>query len=191
MEQIDLLRHVSRALDALSVEYMVVGSLASMAYGEPRLTRDIDIVAILRSNQVDAFCEVFPDSDYYVSREAAHDAVRRRSQFNVIHSASGNKIDLIIARDDAWGRMQLARRRKVILALGLTVFTAAPEDIILGKMIYYQEGQHEKHLRDITAMLRISSAEIDREYIRDWSNRLGLNDVWQAVLSRAGDATEQ
>jgi hypothetical protein len=190
LEQIELLRHAVRAFDALGVEYMVVGSLASMAYGEPRMTRDIDIVANLRSHQVDAFCEAFPDADYCVSRDAAHDAVRRRSQFNVIHSASGNKIDLMIARDDAWGHMQLARRRNLTLAPGLTVFTAAPEDVILGKMLYYQDGQHEKHLRDITAMLRISGGEIDREYVDDWSKRLGLNNVWQAVLSRAGNAAE-
>jgi hypothetical protein len=77
-----------------------------------------------------------------------------------------------------------------VIIPGRNGFLAAPEDIILGKMIYYQEGRHEKHLRDIAAMLRISGHEIDREYIADWSKRLGLDDVWQAILSRADHAAE-
>jgi hypothetical protein len=188
LEQIDLLRYALHALDAIGVEHMVVGSMASMAYGEPRMTRDIDIVVKLSASEVDAVCDAFPESDYYVSREAAREAVQRRSQFNIIHPTSANKIDLLIAQDDAWGRMQMARRRGIALLPGLIAPTAAPEDVILGKMLYYREGEHEKHLRDIAAMLRISGDEIDREYIRDWSNRLGLNAVWQAVLTRLGES---
>ena len=49
-----------RVLAELGAEHMIVGSLASMAYGEPRLTRDIDIVVNLRAAQVDAFAMPFP-----------------------------------------------------------------------------------------------------------------------------------
>ena len=48
--------------------------------------------------------EAFPEADFYLSHEAAIDAILRRGQFNVIHMDSGNKIDFMIARDDAWGR---------------------------------------------------------------------------------------
>ena len=108
-------RYALHALEANGVEHLLVGSMASMAYGEPRMTRDIDLVVDLRADEVDAVCDAFPDSDFYVSRAAAREAVRRRKQFNIIHPASGNKIDLIIAHDDAWGRTQLARRRVVVI----------------------------------------------------------------------------
>ncbi len=184
MEQLDLLRHALNVLESLGIEHMIVGSMASMAYGEPRLTRDIDLVVDLRADQVDPFCDAFGSPEFYLSRDAAREAVRYRSQFNVIHPSSGNKIDVIIARDDAWGRSQLARRKPLTILPGLTASTAAPEDIILGKMWYYREGEHEKHLRDIASMLRVSSDEIDRDYVSHWAHQLGLTDVWQVVLAR-------
>ena len=53
-------------------------------------------------------------------------------------------------------------------------------------MIYYREGQSEKHLRDIAGMLQISGEKIDRAYISQWAETLGLQEVWQAVLRRVG-----
>jgi len=58
---------------------------------------------------------------------------------------------------------------------------------ILAKMAYYQEGEHEKHLRDIASMLTISGKMIDRDYIRDWSWRLGLLDIWRVIANRLGE----
>jgi hypothetical protein len=59
----------------------------------------------------------------------------------------------------------------------------------MGRMFDAAGVKHEKHLRDIASMLRISAGEIDQEYIHDWSNRLGLNAIWQAVLARLGEAS--
>ena len=38
-----LLQRLSRELEARSITYMVIGGQAVLLYGEPRLTRDIDI----------------------------------------------------------------------------------------------------------------------------------------------------
>src|SRR5437868_1368439 len=98
MEQPDLLKYALDVLDAQGVTYMLVGSLASGVFGEGRLTNDIDIVVDLRPQQVEPLCGAFPAPDFYVSVAAARDAVSRGGQFNVIHPASGNKIDFMIAR---------------------------------------------------------------------------------------------
>ena len=44
MEQLDLLRRVVRAIEDLGLRYFVTGSMATIFYGEPRLTNDIDVV---------------------------------------------------------------------------------------------------------------------------------------------------
>lgn len=38
----ELLGHIVGVLESLQIPYIVTGSIASMAYGEPRLTNDID-----------------------------------------------------------------------------------------------------------------------------------------------------
>jgi len=53
MEQLDILRHTVDVLERLTVPYLIVGSFASIAYGESRFTQDIDIVVALEAKHVD------------------------------------------------------------------------------------------------------------------------------------------
>jgi hypothetical protein len=187
VEQDELLRYTVDLLERLQIPYMLVGSLASGVYGEPRLTQDIDVVISPTTEQLGDLCAAFPASEFYVNRDAALEALRRRDQFNVLDPSSGNKIDFMIAKNDAWGTEQFRRRERVQLLPGHHGFAARPEDVILSKMLYYAEGGSEKHLRDITGMLKASSAFIDRGYIERWSNVLGVSEIWRAILSRVGE----
>lgn len=182
MEQTELLHHVIEILEELDAPYMVVGSFASAVYGEPRMTRDIDIVIQLSRDHVDKLCAAFPPEEYYVSCEAAVEALRYESQFNVIHGSSGNKVDFMIAHSDEWGKEQLNRRKRVKLATGLNGYVASPEDVIIGKLLYYKEGGSEKHLRDITGIMKISGGKVDKDIVSRWVHKLGLSDVWQSLL---------
>ncbi len=184
MEQTDLLRYAIETLEQLNLPYALVGSFASGAYGEPRFTHDIDIILELPAGDIPRFCHAFPAPDFYLSEAAVREAVRRTSQFNVIHPASGNKIDFILNRQDAWGHSQLARRQPIPIFSDRHGYVASPEDVILGKMVYYREGGSEKHLRDITGVLRISGNLVDRDYVAHFSKQLGLTEIWEAVLAR-------
>jgi len=184
VEQTDLLRWTLDALDRLSIPYMLVGSFASIAYGEPRFTQDIDIVLDLLPSQVTAFCEAFPGPEFYLSEPAVRDAVATQFQFNLLHPSTGNKIDFILPRRDDWGRTQMERRQNVQILPDRMGTAARPEDVILGKMWYYAEGGSEKHLRDITGILRISGKSVDLDDIGDWAKRLGLSKVWEAILQK-------
>ena len=66
MNQGDLLTFTVEVLERLGITYMVVGSFASGAYGEPRLTQDIDIVIAPGSGQVERLCAAFPSNEFYV-----------------------------------------------------------------------------------------------------------------------------
>lgn len=184
MEQTELLRHTIDALERLAIPYMLVGSFASTAYGEPRFTQDIDIVVDLPATLVPLFCGAFPAPEFFLSEDAVRSAVQARFQFNVLHPATGNKIDFILPRTDEWGRAQLERKQRVQLLPDCEGFAARPEDVILGKMWYYAEGGSEKHLRDIAGILRVSGAAVDREDIRSWAEKLGWSEIWKAVLNK-------
>jgi hypothetical protein len=188
MEQADLVRRATELLERLNIPYMFVGSVASSVLGEPRFTLDIDIVIDLKANQVDLLCDEFPDDQgYYLSRHAARTATSSGGQFNVIHFTSGNKIDFMILRRDAWGKAQIERRQRERIVPDLESFVASREDLVLGKLWYFREGGSEKHLRDITGILRAGGAPIDRAYIEKWVQDLGLAAEWRAILDRLGD----
>ena len=186
MEQADVLRRAIEVLERLDITYMLGGSIASSAYGEPRATLDIDVVVDLRMEQAGMLCGAFSPDEWYVSEQAARDAIAARDMFNVIHGASGNKIDLILVKQNPWARQQMERRRRVRILPDCEAYAAAPEDIIISKMISYREGGSEKHLRDIAGVLKTSGDIVDRQYVQRWAEEMELADIWQAVLRRVG-----
>jgi len=184
VEQTDLLRLAVITLERLRIPYMLVGSYASSVWGEARFTQDIDILVDLRLDRVAELCAAFPVPEFYFSEQAARDAVRLRSQFNVIHPPSGNKIDFMLPRGDDWSLEQLGRYRTEQFEGGIAVQVASPEDVIVSKMIYYNEGGSEKHLRDCAGILRVQEGRIELDYIAKWAQRFRLIDVWNVILER-------
>ncbi len=55
MELVELLGLVCGVLEQQQLPYFVTGSVATIVYGEPRLTNDIDLVVRLQPAQVAAF----------------------------------------------------------------------------------------------------------------------------------------
>ena len=117
-----------------------MGSYASTSYGEPRFTQDIDVLVALDHEQVGALCDAFPPPDCYVSRDAAEAAVRRRGQFNVIHPASGTKVDFMVARSEGWHQADMKGRRRVRILPDAEGLMVRPEDVIIGKLRHYKQG---------------------------------------------------
>lgn len=185
MEQSQLLRYVVDQLERLQLPYLVTGSIAAAFFGEPRFTNDIDVVVRLSLERVPELCGIFPANEFYVSLEAAARAVRTHGQFNIIHPASGLKVDIMIPEPTAFNQSRFARATRLRPEADYEAAFASPEDVILKKMDYYREGGSEKHLRDIAGILKISRGRIDLDYIRNWADRLGLIDVWSAVQQRA------
>lgn len=182
MEPPELLRHTAQVLERLAVPYLVTGSTATIAYGEPRFTNDIDIVAALRLDQVEPFCQAFPPPEFYCSIDAGRDAVQRCFQFNIIQPGSGLKVDVMIPADTPFNRSRLGRGIRLQVKDDLTVCFASPEDVILKKLEYYRKGGSDKHLRDIAGVLKIRGARLERDYIALWAERLGLAELWRQVL---------
>ena len=48
-----------RPLNQISARYIVSGSVASILYGEPRLTNDVDFVIFLRDTDITRLHEIF------------------------------------------------------------------------------------------------------------------------------------
>jgi hypothetical protein len=193
MEPSELLRRLADAFERLGIAYRVTGSMATIAYGEPRFTNDIDVVVRMRADQVEALCAAFPAPEYYCSREAVDDAVRRQFQFNILHPTSGLKVDVIIASDSPFDASRFSRGQRIGTSPGQDAWFASPEDVILKKMIYMREGGSDKHLRDIVGVLKVQADKLDWDYLEDWSKRLDVENEWrlaQAQLTKGSQGTQ-
>lgn len=179
----DLLRRVVEALETAGVPYAIGGSMASIAYGEPRATRDIDVVVDLAPADVPPLADRFPAEDFYLDRDAAADAADAGGQFNVIHPDSGFKIDFFVA-GDAVERSQLDRARRLAAVEGLEARFSPPEELIVKKLQYHDEGGSDKHLRDIAAILDVSGETIELDRVRRLAAEIGVEQTWSELLAR-------
>jgi len=186
VDQSDLLRFAVGVIEGLGLRYYVTGSMASMRYGEARLTNDIDIVIELPITRATELCARFPIDDFYVSEDAARDAVMRGGQFNVIHPESGLKLDLIVSRPEFPGHARLDRAQSLPIEGGGNAWFTSPEDSIVSKLEFFQLGESDKHLRDVASILKIRGDQLDFGYISLWVTQNGMQDVWNELLRRTG-----
>lgn len=177
-----LLRSIVASLTAIEIPHMVVGSFASTFHGEPRTTRDLDLVIDPSSGQLNRLVEDLDPEKYYVDPDVARDALRRRSMFNVIEAATAWKVDLIIRKARAFSIEEL-RRREVVTMFETKVATATAEDTVIAKLEWAKQGASDRQLEDVAGILRVRGSDLDRVYIERWVAELELAEQWQRACA--------
>jgi hypothetical protein len=159
---------------------MIVGSIAGTIYGEPRLTKDLDLVVAMSSSSTLALINSFAEQDYYVPPpEIITQEIARAGQTNLLHHASGLKIDLMFRKKTPHALSEFERKRRIEILNNVEAWVAAPEDVIIGKLRFYRDGGSEKHLVDIRGIL--AQTKIDRFYLTDWVTRLELTGCFAKI----------
>ena len=164
---------------------MITGGVAAVIYGDPRLTRDIDLVLQLHPSHIRRFASAFDASAFYVPPiETLHEETTRvrHGHFNVIHRESALRADIYLAGDDPLHAWAFQRRQRLPLE-DFTIWVAPVEYVIIRKLEYYRASSFERHLRDVSLILKISGPLADRTAIADWVERQQLREVWLAAES--------
>lgn len=108
-DQLAVLHLVTARLERAGIAHMISGSTAMNYYGQPRMTRDIDVVIELPEAGVDRFVDTFA-GDFYCHPDAVRTAVAQRGLFNLIHLERLVKVDFIVRQDTPYRREEFARR---------------------------------------------------------------------------------
>ena len=181
MPEPDFFRLFISRLNRIGVNYFITGSIASILYGEPRLTHDVDLVISLQQQDIEEFIAAFPEDDYYCPPEDIMRIEMKRTSrgaFNLIHMATGYKADVYLMGENALHHWAMVNKRSFEVE-GETLWVAPPEYVILRKLEFYREGGSDKHLRDIAGMLANSSDMIDFSFLSDQIKPLGLEREWE------------
>lgn len=199
----DLLRpltfyaEVIRVLEDIAAPYMIIGAFAAAAYGTDRTTHDVDLIVALEEAHIRALVPHFPSPRYYADPEQMRTAMREGTLFNIIDSERGEKVDLIPITLDA--RYREAFGRRIRLAFEdlngdlVQAWYARPDDVIVGKLMAWEEGRSAKHPYDIAAMAaflyRIRDPEVspyfDETYVDARARTIGAaaSSLWQQIKS--------
>ncbi len=181
---------VVEAFERLDVAYYVGGSVASSAYGLPRTTLDVGLVADLTHAHVAPLVEQL-QAAYYIDAAMIHDAITRRRSFNVIHLDTMLKVDVFVLKQATYDKTAFRRARAGSHEQepGMTPFVLAqPEDVVLHKLLWYRMSDEvsDRQWTDVLGVLKVRGEALDLAYMQDWAETLDLTDLLQRVLREAG-----
>ncbi len=185
MDPFEIAGRVTELLEVMEVEYFLGGSLASTVHGEPRFTQDVNIVVRLDRSHVARLSSELR-SEFSLSEVALEEALSRGGSANLIHLASNFKIDLILSGESDFERSEFERKIR-LAAGGRSFYFCSPEDIVLAKLDWHKKsaGILDRQLRDIQTVMMVQSS-LDLEYLRHWSDVLGVRQQLEASLTDAG-----
>jgi len=144
-------------LEATEIEYVIWGGVAAVVYGEPRFTRDMDILVRLHQDEVSTLARLLEKDGYYVSVEAIWDAVHRHFYFNVIHIETGIKVDFCVAGRDPIHVWAFEHRQVKNFDEFRQAAYMPPESVILTKLRAHQDSRSARHLDDVASILRVGA----------------------------------
>jgi hypothetical protein len=185
MSPADAFAPLRAALDEAGVRYAVGGSWASTAFGEPRFTNGVDIVADITLENVNRFLRGLPET-FFADPEEAGNAIRLGRPFNVIHIPLAFKFDFFPARAFPLGIGELDRAVYLSVS-GLSDAPApfvTPEDILLAKLHWCREGGEtsEVQWRDIRGIVLSRAAMLDHSYLQQGAKTLGIPSLLEKAL---------
>ncbi len=176
----DLRRVILSPLSRSGLPYMITGSVAAIAYGEPRMTNDVDVVLWLGAGQSERLLAVFNEPAYYVPPTEILEQEVARSRFghfNIVHRETALRADVYLAGSDPLHAWAFPRRRPEDVK-GDTLWFAPLEYVIVRKLEYFGESGSDRHLRDIAGMLRVSGVAIDTAALEGLVRERGLEGLW-------------
>jgi hypothetical protein len=181
----EALQRIAAELNRAGIPFMLTGSFASVFYGSPRSTQDIDLVIAVNAAQIRTFLETLPSDEYYVEVDAALEALKRESMFNIIDLKTSWKIDMIIRKSRAFSQEEFSRRRLSNVE-GVSLHVASAEDVILAKLEWAKLGASQRQIDDAAGILKLRGDSLDRPYLDKWVRELGLTKEWSDAQRMAG-----
>lgn len=176
-EELQVMRDIASRLESAGIDYMLTGSVALNTYAQPRMTRDIDLVVAFVMKDAGRIEDIL-GPDYYVSQEAAREAVQHESSFNAIHHKTLIKVDFMIRKQEGFRMHEFARRVRLRVA-DFDLWVVSKEDLILAKLLWARESQSERQLTDVENLI---ATGCDAGYLKTWSAALNLTDMLTRVL---------
>ena len=175
------LSQVVGRLESAAIEYMIAGSVASSVYGEPRTTRDIDIVVAVEGTALLALFDAFDRELVYIDEPAAGALVGPGQMFNLIDLQGGWKVDLMVKKDRPFSSAEFARKRRVDV-LGVNVMLASAEDVLLAKLEWSAQSGSTRQLEDARGIVAVQRDLLDLEYLRRWAPELGVEAALAGLI---------
>ena len=142
-------------LNRQEIPFHLTGGIAGVAYGEPRLTQDIDIVIQNATSvaKLESLITELTDSEFVFTEATVRSAIGNKGMFQLFDSVESLKLD-IYPREMIEGELSRSQELEIFETVRLPV--ASRLDAAISKLIWSSKGSH-KSRRDFRQIFIRSS----------------------------------
>ena len=157
----ELISRLAAGLEKHSIPYMIIGGQAVLLYGEPRLTRDIDITLGLDTDGLDDVIAVINDIGVKPLPDNIESFVKETMVLPTLDEDTGIRLDFIFSFTP-YESEAIKKSRKVTIK-DQDVCFASPEDLIIHKIF----AGRPRDMEDVRNILS-KNPDMDINYIKSW-----------------------
>lgn len=128
-----LLKRLAAELNQRQVPYMIIGGQAVLRYGEPRLTKDIDVTVGLSPDEAHLVLDAIEELEFQVLVEDVAAFLQQTFVLPAVDPKSGIRIDFIFSLSE-YERGAIGRASDVLLG-GIAVRFISLEDLLIYKIV--------------------------------------------------------
>jgi hypothetical protein len=167
-------------LEEFNIRFHLTGGITAVAYGEPRMTQDVDLV--LDPERVPAvqaeFLRALTEAGFYFSDSTAAQAIAKGKMFQLLDIEQVIKLDLYV-RCLIPGELERSVRVELFPDVELPI--VARPDAALSKLIWIEHGSHRSR-RDLR-MILAGATQDERSFVRRTAGEMGLTALLDEVLA--------
>ena len=174
-----VVKAAERALRASRIDHVFVGAIAVMAFGEPRTTRGVDVIASYRRGDVPRLVGAFRSQGFRPSPADLREALSDRVHSTIPDLRSEFHVDLAPAVRVA--AKHAIADRLIVRWRGMALPLAGPEHTIVMKLVY----GGEKDVEDATRVYQRTRPRLDLGRMREFARQRGVADALHGLERKA------
>jgi hypothetical protein len=178
-ELVNSLVNLQQHLEAVGLPSVVVGGLAVGVWGEPRLTRDIDLKVMAARDDRGRVLQLL---GHLTPLNADPDEALRRNGVAFFQDAGGARIDVMLA-DTQFDETVIGRAWMIEIVPGKQARVCTAEDLIIYKLL----SLRLKDQVDAESIVRRQGDALDDAYVFDWLRQFEMALDDGTLVSRYRD----
>jgi hypothetical protein len=157
---IDSVIAFQHSLKKQGIPVMAIGGIAVAVWGEPRLTRDIDMKVLVSREERGRLLAILRP---FTPLQEDTDESFRRLGLAFFRDSSGVRIDVMLA-DTIFDETAIGRARDIDFAPGKNIRVCTAEDLIIYKML----STRTRDRADVESIIQKQGDALDDAYIENW-----------------------
>ncbi len=186
----NLVTRVTQILNALQIDYVVVGGVAVIFHGRSRTTTDLDIILENDPSKFKLFLAALKNANFDVMEKQIQMAIKERTNISIFDNESMLRVDLKLSRGVDEG--EVLRQAIEESYKGLRIRIASVEQVLYGKILYLGDisdipDAEMLSYNDVVDFITVfrRHKDINLDWLKSKAASRGLENTLQRLLKLA------